>query len=250
MTLIDSAAHDVWVDIYNDGDRVWVFKNQDVFAVLSPRWGGRLVALYSVGHGCGSMLVGNPCDDWNWMEELNRFMDVPRNHPGAFADVDFEHDRYDVEVVDSDPKRIHLRFTNVEDGSAARGLVKEFELTDRAACLFVRYNAPAAMKGLSIDCGLSPDYLTILRKGSNELKPVRTARIRGWKSKTVAVWLKPVSGIAWDQPAQESFGHGRMLRLRMTDRECAVALGVTRRRRLHEREPVLPSSPKMVEAWR
>lgn len=250
MTHKDSAAHAECFDIDNDGDREWVIKNQHVFAVLSPRWGGRLVALYSVGHGCGSMLVGNPCDDWNWMEELNRFMDVPRNHPGAFADVDFEHDRYDVEIVDSDPKRIHLRFTNVEDGSAARGLVKEFELTDRAACLFVRYNAPARMKGLSIDCGLSPDYLTILRKGSNELKPVRTERIRGWKSKTVAVWLKPVSGVAWDQPAQESFGHGRVLRLRMTDRECAVALGVTRRRRLHEREPVLPSSPKMVEAWR
>ena len=79
-----------------------------------------------------------------------------------------------------------MRFTNVEEGSAARGLVKVFELTDRAACLFVRYTADAAMNGLSIDCGLSPDYLTILRKGSSELKPVRTARIRGSKSKTVA----------------------------------------------------------------
>ena len=41
------------------------------------------------------MVVGNPCDDWNWMEELNRYMDVPKNHPGAFADLGFEHDAYD-----------------------------------------------------------------------------------------------------------------------------------------------------------
>jgi hypothetical protein len=64
------------------------------------------------------------------------------------------------------------------------------------------------------------------------------------------VWLKPVSGLDWEEPPQESFGHGRVLRLRMTEQESAVALGVTRRRRIQHREPVLPASPKMVEVWR
>jgi hypothetical protein len=40
------------------------------------------------------------------------------------------------------------------------------------------------------------------------------------------------------------------LRLRMTEQESAVALGVTRRQRIPQREPVLPASPKMVEVWR
>ena len=45
------------------------------------------------------MVVGNPCDDWNFLEDLNRFMEVPRNHPGAFADVGFENDEYACEIL-------------------------------------------------------------------------------------------------------------------------------------------------------
>ena len=71
-----------------------------------------MIALYSVAGEGGAMVVGNPCDDWNWMEELNRFMDVPRNHPGAFADVGFEHDSYDCALVDAGPKQTRATFVN------------------------------------------------------------------------------------------------------------------------------------------
>ena len=245
----DTGTHIECVDIDNDGEREWVLKNQHLFAVISPRWGGRIVALYSMSGECGLMIVGNPCDDWNWMEELNRFMDVPRNHPGAFADVGFEHDRYDCEVLEDSPQRSHLRLTNVQEDSAAFGMVKEFELTDRACSMFVRYHLAPGVRSLSIDCGLSPDYLMLLRKGASELKRVRTPRIRGWRSSRIAAWLKPVSGLEWETAEPESFGHGHLLRLRATQPECAVALGVTPRRAvLDDQEPELQTSTQ-VALW-
>jgi hypothetical protein len=246
----DSATHIDFLDIDNDGEREWVIRNQHLFAVITPRWGGRLVALYSVSGESGAMVVGNPCDDWNWMEELNRFMDVPRNHPGAFADVGYEHDAYECEIVEDTPQRSHLRLTNVEKKSAAIGTVKDFELTDRACALFVRYHLGPKLQGLSVDCGLSPDYLALLRKGSEELKRVRTPRIRGWRATRVAAWLKPVSGFAWDDAVEERFGHGYVLRLHSTQRECAVALGITpRRSRVHQEQQKDVSDAKPVAVW-
>jgi hypothetical protein len=226
----DSATHIECVDIDNDGEREWIVKNQHLFAVITPQWGGRIVALYSVSGDSGSMVVGNPCDDWNWMEELNRSMDVPRNHPGAFADVGFEHDRYECEVVEDTPERSHLRLTNVQKDSGAFGMVKDFELTDRACSLFTRYQLAPQLGTVSVDCGLSPDYLSLLRKGVSELKRVRTPHIRGWRASRIAAWIKPVSGFEWDTADPEVFGHGYLLRLRAVQPECAVALGVTPRR--------------------
>ena len=230
MSHKDCGAYAELIDIDNDGEREWVIKNQHLFAVISSRWGGRIVALYSVGGTSGTMVVGNPCDDWNWMEELNRYMDVPRNHPGAFADIGFEHDCYHGELIDAGPQRAHLRFTNRENKSKAFGMVKEFELTDKASSLFVRYKLPDQLQEVAFDCGLSPDYVNLLRKGASELQPVRTPRIRGWKTPRVAVWLKPVSGLHWDDQHQGNFGHGGVLRLASAEHECAVALGVTPRR--------------------
>ncbi|HYP06557.1 MAG TPA: hypothetical protein VER03_10050 [Bryobacteraceae bacterium] len=247
-TARDTSAHVSCLDIDNDGEREWVIKNQHLFAVISPRWGGRLVSLFSIAGDCGLMVVGNPCDDWNWMEELNRFMDVPRNHPGAFADVGFEHDAYDCEVVDDTPARVHLRLTNVQDGSAARGMVKEFELTDRACSLFVRYRMAPRMRSLTVECGLSPDYLTLLRKGSTGVRSVRTPRIRGWRSARIAAWLKPVAGFDWEAGEAPQFGHGYALRLQASADECAVALGVTPRRSVESKEESVDAA-KPVTVW-
>ena len=234
------------VDIDNDGEREWVIKNQHLYSVISPRWGGRLVALYSVGGSSGAMVVGNPCDDWNWMEELNRYMDVPKNHPGAFADLGFEHDAYNGEVIESGPQKVHLRFTNCEPKSKAFGMVKEYELTDRASSLVVRYKLPNKLNELSFECGLSPDYVNLLRKGADELRLIRTPRIRGWKAPRVAVWLKPISGLQWDDAPCRRFGHGCVLRLTSAARHCEVALGVTPRGARLPAEQMTRRDSKMV----
>lgn len=245
MTHKDTSAHVTSFDIDNDGEQEWIIKNQHVFAVISPRWGGRVVSLYSVGAACGTMVIGNPCDDWNWMEELNRFMDVPRNHPGAFADTGFEHDRYDVEIVESGPARVRLRLTNSEEESRAYGLVKEFELTDRASCLLARYRLPKKLESITIECGMSPDYLNLLRGGEAELSAIRTPRIRGCKTRRVAVWLKPMSGLRWAEAASD-FGHGRLLRLTSTAPDCAMALGITPRRGGPARMNTRQQTPTLV----
>jgi hypothetical protein len=251
MSTKDDRVHVSVVDIDNDGEREWVLRNQHMFAVITPRWGGRIVALYSVSGESGTMVVGNPCDDWNWMEELNRFMDVPRNHPGAFADLGFENDQYECELVHEGPDRAHLRLTNSEPGSAAFGTIKEFELTDRAASLFVRYTVPETLSTLRVDCGLSPDYLRLLRHGATELKRVQGPRVRGWKSSRVAVWLNPLRGLTWDdQVDREGFGHGCLVRLCSTERECAVALGVTPKHALStENATVEQDSLTQVALW-
>lgn len=238
----DGAAHVSCVDIDNDGEREWVISNRHLFAVISPRWGGRLVALYSGSGDCGLMVVGNPCDDWNWMEELNRFMDVPRNHPGAFADVGFEHDSYDCEIVEDSLNRSHLRLKNTQRDSLAFGMVKDFELTDGACSLFVRYQLPAGLKSLAVDCGLSPDYLTLLRNGSSELRRVHTPHIRGWRSPRIAAWVKPVSGFAFSDAPPEQFGHGHTLRLHAQESKCALALGATPKRGADAKEEVLETA--------
>jgi hypothetical protein len=214
MRSKDGYAHAELIDIDGDAELEVVLRNNDLFGVFSPRWGGRLVALYSVAGDRGAMVVGNPCDDWNWMEEVNRFMDVPRNHPGAFADIGFENDSYECEAIESTAERVHLRLTNCHQGSAAHAMVKEFELTDRASSLFVRYILPPGIETLRFDCGLSPDYLRLLRSGVSDLKRLQTPRMRGWRSSRVAVWLKPVHGLTWDEDVdREDFGHGRLVRL-------------------------------------
>jgi hypothetical protein len=185
------------------------------------------------------------------MEDLNRFMEVPRNHPGAFADVGFENDQYSCEVIEDSPQRSHLRLRNTQPGSLAFGLIKEFELTDRACSLFARYHLARGMNALSVDCGLSPDYLSLLRNGSAELKRVRTPRIRGWRASRIAVWLKPVSGFEWEEEgAPSSFGHGYVLRLRAVQPECAVALGLTpRQSTINAEDDSDELSQKAVALW-
>jgi hypothetical protein len=249
MSHKDAACYAISADIDNDGELEWIVKNQHIFAVLSARWGGRIVTLFSVAGAGGTMVVGNPCDDWNWMEELNRFMDVPRNHPGAFADTNFENDRYSVEVIEAGPQRVHLSLTNCEPESQAFGLVKEYELTDRASCLFVRYTLPAGLDSLNFECGLSPDYLCLLRNGIGDLSQIRTPRIRGCKTSRVAVWLKPVSGLRWDE-SHNIFGHGCSLRLQSTEREAALALGVTARRTSPGDRPVKRKDTTVAGTWR
>jgi len=77
----DEQAHVTLYDIDADGEDELVLKNDKLFAVISPRWGARLVALFKLEGSQGKMVIGNPSDDWNWMQELNRFMEVPRIIP-------------------------------------------------------------------------------------------------------------------------------------------------------------------------
>jgi hypothetical protein len=225
MKKRDGRAHAVICDIDYDNEPDLVLQNDALFALISKRWGGRLVALFHVGGSRGAMVVGNPSDDWNFLEELNRFMETPRNHPGAFADVGFENDRYSCDIEERGDSVV-VRLLNVEKESAARGLKKEYELAPAGGLLTVRYRLPRTLKNISIDCGLSPDYLALLRHGSEIVTPAKTATGRGFSANGISIVLESAPGMKWERPEQEWIGHGRTLRLEGTVREFELRLRV------------------------
>jgi hypothetical protein len=226
----DGRAHASRLDIDNDGEEDVVLKNDHLFAVISAANGGRVVAMFQISGERGAMVVGNPCDDWNWMEDLNKYMDVPRNHPGAFADVGFEHDAYESEFHETEGGCVVVRLRNVQEGSPAKGLIKEFSLEANSPEMRVRYRLPAALGSFCTEAGLSPDYLQLLRNGSVNIKTEQARGLRGWSNDGVVVWLrpKPGGGLRWKRPYQEEFGHGRTLRLGTSATEFEIALGASR----------------------
>jgi hypothetical protein len=204
-------------DIDNDGEVEAVLRNDRLFAVVSPRWGGRLVSLFQVSGPRGAMVIGNPCDDWNWMEELNRYMDKPRNHPGAFADVGMEHQEYAAEVVRQSGECAILRL------AGTNGISKQFELSADSPSISVQYNVPASVKHLSTEFALSPDYLELLRCGSACLEPLENGNTRGCRNGGVSVCVR-LHGAEWETPYQDRCGHACMLRAGTERRECRMEI--------------------------
>jgi hypothetical protein len=224
----DDEAHAYAYDIDNDGVEELILKNDKLFAVVSPRRGGRLVYLFSVDGRGGKMVIGNPCDDWNWLEELNAYMDAPRNHPGALADVGLEHDSYQATVLVANGQRVEAGLQNDQVRSPGCGLVKDIVLSHGSNALEVHYNLPEGLPRLDIEFGLSPDYLTLLRHGCRVLRDYEDTGARGCCSGEVTVWVKPKAGdhLMWTKPYQEEFGHGRALRLAASKRTFSVRIGV------------------------
>ena len=231
QTHKDDKSHCSRWDIDNDGEQELVFQNRELFAVVSPKGGGRLVALFSVADSNGSMVIGNPCDDWNFKEELNDYMDSPPNHPGALADVGFEHDSYEVEIVDGNGDGVRALLVNHQSTSPAFGLVKEISLSSYGDyTMRVEYRLPENLSGLDVEFGLSPDYLQLLRKGCSILTPHERNGARGWGTDSVAVWVKPAHCIVcrWAKPYQPEFGHGRALRLSVKGKYFQISIGIER----------------------
>ncbi len=226
----DDEAHAYTYDIDNDGQDELVLKNDKLFAVVSPACGGRLVYLFSVDGDDGNMVIGNPCDDWNWMEELNQYMDSPRNHPGALADVGCEHDRYTATFFPSNGQAVHAALQNTEAGSAGYGLVKEIVLSHGQSALQVNYTLPDDLPSLEVEFGLSPDYLSLLRSGRCLLQKHRVAGARGWSAGGITAWVKPEQAdrLAWAKPYREEFGHGCSLRLASSKKHFTIWIGVHR----------------------
>jgi len=223
MRLRDGRAHVELCDIDKDGEPDLVMKNDRFFAVISPRWGARLVYLFYLGTDRGALTVGNPCDDWNFLEDLNRFMKSPRNHPGAFADVGFEEDQYSCKVLE-EGERASVRLINTEVKSEALGLEKLFAFGATDAQLTVHYALPADLGSISVECALSPDYLALLRHGSRIMKPIAENRSRGFETTGLSIQLDTDSAVRWEWPLQEWIGHGRTLRVGSTNREFELGL--------------------------
>jgi len=226
----DRYAHAYHQDIDGDDNTELVIKNNALFAVFSPKTGGRLVYLFSIGGSSGRLVVGNPIDDWNLLEGLHEYMDSPPNHPGAFSDVGYEHDNYDAMIECSEGSEISVRLRNTQKGSSAFGTEKSITLKEDQNVIHAEYRlSDYLVKRFSTQIGLSPDYLGLLRHGHSGLKEYSPfANIRGWSNNGVIVWVKfgNEDSVFWDNPPHPKFGHGYILRLTSHSNRFKVWLGV------------------------
>jgi len=215
-------------DLDRDGHPELVLKNDRLFAVISPRNGGRLVYLFSVSGPRGSLVVGNPVDDWNLLEELHEYMDVPPNHPGTFSDVGHEHHTFDPEIEAPEGSEVKVRLTDVHENRSEVRIQKTVTLKEGDRAIRCDYCLSESRGKFSTEFGLSPDYLRLLRNGNlgvRELTP--RDELRGWANGDVEVWAK-ISGssVLWDRPRQPRIGHGYVLRATSLNRWFTVWLGV------------------------
>ncbi|QIN81832.1 hypothetical protein GBA63_03635 [Rubrobacter tropicus] len=214
-------------DLDRDGGRELILRNDGLYAVLSPRQGGRLIYLFTRGPRGGALVVGNPTDDWNFQEEINRYMDRPANHPGALADVGFEHDRYQTSLVDVD-SHAFVEMTNVQAGSRMRGARKTVLLSPDGPALLVCYRLPEGFGAIETEACLSPDYYRLLRWGRSGLSATSGGeRRQGARNGDVAVWLALAhdEDTRWGEPASPEVGHGLNVRARANSEHFHLLLG-------------------------
>lgn len=154
------------------------------------------------------MVIGNPTDDWNFQQELNRYMDWPTNHPGALADVGGIHDRYQVSMMTG--ADAHMEMVNVEDGSPLLGTRKRVILIQDAPILMACYQLPHGQNGLEMESCLSPDYYRLLRQGRQGLHSYNGGTWSGFDNNGVAAWVRldPDENITWAEPGEMPAGHG------------------------------------------
>ena len=220
------------VDIDEDGAEELVLRSEHLFAVLSPECGGRLVYLACRGPDGGMLVIGNPTDDWNKQQEMNSYMDVPANHPGALADVGGVHDRHEVTIHSGDGT-VQVELINVQEDSPLHGLRKRILLDDVSPALLVAYELPAAAPGITVETCLSPDYYRLLRHGVAELQRCGGRSWRGARNRGADVWVALAGDEdtawqdpAWQDPAGPEPGHGVLVRVRAEARSFHLLIGV------------------------
>jgi hypothetical protein len=222
----------VWsADLDDDGEVEVVLANDRLFAVLSPRFGARLVALYDLS--AGALVVGNPADDWNWQEDVNRYMEVPANHPGALVDVGHENERWEVATRVLAGGAVEAELRNVEAGSPLLGSTKRVRLGPDDDHLDVAYDLVEASERFRVELGLSPDYLVLLREGRATVTAVHDGRRRGFAAGAAEVWVELPQGqpLVWEAPPPRPAGHVLVLRVAAWRPSFGFRLGVGARSR-------------------
>ncbi len=223
----DGYAHAYPQDLDSDGESELVVRNDSILCVFSPWNGGRLVYLFSVAGPQGSLLIGNPIDDWNLLEDLHDYMDKPPNHPGALSDVGHEHDRFLADIELAEGKKAIANLKTTQGDTAAVSTEKRIELRHNDEAIRVDYShSHSPTREFSTEIGLSPDYLRLLRHGPlgvTKLAPATNAR--GYACNSVAVWVRLSGPARFDKPRQEKFGHGYLLRVSSSESRFTIWIG-------------------------
>jgi hypothetical protein len=223
----DRSAAAELVDVDEDGEDEAVLRSAELYAVVSPRHGGRLVELYHATGRGAVLAIGNPTDHWNWQEQRNRYMDRPPNHPGALADVGLEHVVYAPAGVDRDDDHAIVRLVPTAGRGRPVVAAKTMLLAAGAPALVAQYELAATGTRFTTELCLSPDYLGLLREGRAGLQRTRGVRWRGAEHADVHVWAARAEGepTAWTRPARPTAGHGVNLRLAARSARFRVVVG-------------------------
>ncbi len=228
----NARAHAYLHDVDNDGEEELILKNDLLFAVFSPLYGGRLVYLFDISGTHGKMVIGNPCDDWNWQEELNKNMKIPANHPGALTDMGHEDDRYEPAVTLSGGETAEAVLVNKRKNSRAAGLKKTLRLGRGKNEIEVTYHLPRRLPNLSIECGFSPDYLHLLRFGRRSLKERRKFNTRGYSNNGASVWVRlddSPEAVHDNEAIPREFGHGYAVKVLGLNSFFTMWIGTSKR---------------------
>ncbi|MBP1155869.1 MULTISPECIES: hypothetical protein [unclassified Paenibacillus] len=215
-------------DLDKDGHKEVLMRNEVFAVVITPQFGGRIVYGFQYDEHDGVLVIGNPSDDWNWLEQPNDYMDVPANHPGALADVGFEHDRYEIESMQTNPEGdVELVIVNREPNSPAYGLIKRFILSKNST-IHVRYEQiPSDLFPLNLNVGFSPDYLRLLREGRRAVAPFTKGDKRGFRTGSLFAWVRLKSdNVSWGISRNPVFGHGLCLGLGISSSTATLEIGV------------------------
>jgi hypothetical protein len=215
-------------DLDEDGHKEVILRNETVAAVITPRFGGRIVYSFHFDNNDGVLVTGNPSDDWNWLEQLNDYMDAPPNHPGALADHGFEHDRFETISLQTADGVAELVLVNKEADSPAFGLIKRITLVEGSRAFGVRYDRiPSSVLPLSIDIGFSPDYLRLLSEGRQSVVSHKDGNKQGFRTDRQFAWVRlQSSGISWSIPRSPVFGHGFGLTLTLSAPSASFEIGI------------------------
>ncbi len=206
------------VDIDGDGESEVVLASDRMWCVVSPRWGARLTLMCQRdGSGC-SVVVGNPADDWNYQEELHRFMDVPAAHPGALTDRDKPHDEW------------IARHTHWPHGAAV-DLLRPGDTTwsRRYALLAGVPGLVVCLRGMdpgsTIDNFLTPDYLEALSSG-DQGTPLGGSRFAGWQHGNRSSWLGfDPEQVTTAMDGETAAGHGHLIGVSLTGTHAEMIIG-------------------------
>ena len=212
------------LDIDRDGQDEVILWNSFLCAVITPRYGGRLIYLFDLE--AEKLIVGNPADDWHWEQEQNAYTSDPHNHPGAFADAGHENERYMVHTIDGRPDSAGVRLINSDANSRIFGCTKYYQLLHGSRCLTVTYQTTARAHGVEI-C-LSPDYLELLRLGKRQLSAFTDGRRRGWACVELAVYIECDDHTEWTSLGRAECGHGLILFAESRRNRFRFEIGVAR----------------------
>ncbi|WP_298255469.1 hypothetical protein [uncultured Arthrobacter sp.] len=196
----DPATHGLrilFTDVDEDGDDEVIISSDRLFAVLSPRHGGRLSLLVHRGSDPdpapdsarrGTVVVGNAADHWNFQTQLHQHMQTPPNHPGALSVLGTETHRHEVGRVELDADGAVIELIDVEPGPD-RGLTKQVLLTADGNALVVCVRRPVLPGELRTTVALSPDYTRLLNAGRHAMNPVQGRTWWGAATETIDAWV-------------------------------------------------------------